>query len=565
MRRLFLTGIAVSLCLAVRAQGTEEEIIARAAGATTAEELDAAVYERFADLLARPLNINAPESALAASGLFSPFQIASIGDYRSTSGDILSAMELSLLDGFSSEKVARLRPFLRFEGRLGASAKGVHGDVLGQGKIAAASTWKAKARVSVGERFGAAWSPHGSRYLQVSGGRWQLLAGDFRAKFGQGLVLWSGFSVAGVSTPAAMARTSSGILPTWSWTEGNALRGVAGSIRFGRLRASAFLNWQGALQTGANATLLLRRGQLGATFLRREKRGDQDGQLLVSMDFFHGLGRAEIFGEVALDALPRAVAAVGGLRFPAGDRLRWAMAGRYYPADFLSPLGGSLRASTKVSNEAGLSFSGEYASEKRRTLRGVTGFGNSVPVLQLLLTADACRAVDGEKRQLKLLGRADWQLTDAWAFHIQATERLRRGYNTPGSRTEFRTDLRWSNGKISSATRIYLTASEKAALLLYQEGGYKDEKTSLYLRGTLFFADSWQDRIYAYERDAPGSFSVPAFYGRGWKLSLMAGRKLRLPRGLSLRCYLKASWLSYPWTAGKAAKAELKGQLTCGF
>ena len=89
MRRLFLTGIAVSLCLAVRAQGTEEEIIARAAGATTAEELDAAVYERFADLLARPLNINAPESALAASGLFSPFQIASIGDYRSTSGGYL--------------------------------------------------------------------------------------------------------------------------------------------------------------------------------------------------------------------------------------------------------------------------------------------------------------------------------------------------------------------------------------------------------------------------------------------------------------------------------------------
>ena len=560
MRRLILTGIAISLCLAVRAQGTEEELIARAAGVTDVEELDAAVYERFADLLSRPVNVNAPESVLVASGLFSPFQIASIGDYRAGSGDILSATELSLLDGFSAEKVARLRPFLRFDGRLGSPATGVHGDMVGQGKWAGASAWKAKARVTVGERFGAAWSPSGSRYLQLTGGRWQLLAGDFRAKFGQGLVLWSGFSVAGVSTPSALARTSSGISPTWSWTDGNALRGVAGSVRFGRLRTAVFVNVRDVLQTGANATLLLRRGQMGATVLRREKSETKDGQLLVSADGFYGLGRAEVFGEMALDVLPRAMAAVGGVRFPAGERVRWAVAGRYYPTDFSSALGGSLRSSTKVANETGLSFSGEYGSERRRTLRGVTGFGNSVQALRLLLTADLCRAVEGEKRQLKAVGRMDWQISDAWSLQLQVSERLRRGYNTPDNRTELRTDLRWSNGRLSATTRLHAVACEKASLLLYQEGGYKNAKTSLYMRGTLFFADSWQDRIYAYERDAPGSFSVPAFYGRGWKLSLMAGRKVRF-RSVRLQGYLKASLLAYPWTPDKSAKTELKAQL----
>ena len=566
MRRMILLGIAVSLCTAVHAQGTEEEIIAAAAGVTEVEQLDATVYERFADLLARAVCINAPESSLLASGLFSPFQVASIGDYRASHGDILSAMELSLVDGFNEEKVARLRPFLRFDGRLGAPATGVHGDAVGQGKYAGSMAWKGKARVTVGERFGAAWSPSGSRYLMASGGRWQLLAGDFRAKFGQGLVLWSGFSVAGVSTPSALARTSSGISPTWSWTERNALRGVAGSVRFGRLRTSAFVNWREVLLTGANATLLLRRGQMGATFLRREKAGDRDGQLLVSVDGFYGIGRAEVFGEMALDALPRALAAVGGVRFPAGDRIRWALAGRYYPSRYSAPLGGALRSSTKVSNETGLSFSGEYGSERRRTLRGVTGFGNSVQTLRLLLTADLCRAVDGEKRQLKAVGRMDWQMTDAWALQVQLTERLRRGYNTPDNRFEFRGDLRWSNGRLNSATRLHTVACEKASLLVYQEGGYKDAKSSLYLRGTLFFADNWQDRIYAYERDAPGSFSVPAFYGRGWKLSLMAGRKISpfshpSLRSLRLRFYLKASLVSYPWTPDKTAKTEIKGQL----
>ena len=564
MRRMFLLGIAVSLCTAVHAQGTEEEIIAAAAGVTEVEQLDAVVYERFTDLLSHPLCINAPESALVASGLFSPFQVASIGDYRASHGDILSAMELSLVDGFNQEKVTRLRPFLRFDGRLDAPATGVHGDVIGQGKWSGEAAWKAKARVTVGERFGAAWSPSGSRYLLVSGSRWQLLLGDFRARFGQGLVLWNSFSMTGVSTPSALARTSSGISPTWSWTDGQTLRGVAGSARWGRIRTSAFVHWRDGLQTGANALLLLRRGQVGATVLRREKRENEDGQLLISLDFFHALGRAEVFGEIALDALPQAVATIGGVRFPAGDRFRWAAAARYYPALFSSALGGALRSSTKVGNETGLSFTGAYASERRQTLRGVTGFGNSVQVLRLLLTADLCRAVDGQKRQLKAVGRMDWQMTGAWALQVQLTERLRRGYNTPDNRTELRTDLRWSNGRLSATTRLHAVTSEKAALLLYQEGGWKDAKTALYLRGTLFCADSWQDRIYAYERDAPGSFSVPAFYGRGWKLSLMAGRKARF-RSLRFQGYLKASLLSYPWTSDKSAKGELKCQVTCGF
>lgn len=564
MRRFILCGILVSLCLPVRAQGTEEEMIAAAAGVAEVEQLEEAEYERFADLLSRPLCVNAPESALAASGLFSPFQIASIGDYRARHGDILSATELSLLDGFNAEKVALLRPFLRFDGQLGSAGTGIRGDVLGQGKWSGSTAWKAKARVNVGERFGAAWSPSGSRYLQVSGSRWQVLLGDFRARFGQGLVLWNSFSMTGVSTPSALARTSSGITPTWSWTDGQTLRGLAGSARWGRIRTSAFVHWRDGLQTGANALLLLRRGQLGVTVLRREKRENEDGQLLASVDFFHGLGKAEVFGEIALDALPRAVAAVGGVRFPAGDRIRWAAAARYYPPKYSAPLGGALRSSTKVGNEAGFSFSGEYASERRRTLLGRTGFGSSVPVLQLLLTADACRAVVGEKRQLKMVGRMDWQLSDAWAMQVQLTERLRRGYNTPDNRAELRTDLRWYNGRLSATTRVHAVTSEKTALLLYQEGGWKDAKTALYLRGTLFFADSWQDRIYAYERDAPGSFSVPAFYGRGWKLSLMAGRKARF-RSLRFQGYLKASLLSYPWTPDKSAKVELKCQVTCGF
>ena len=93
---------------------------------------------------------------------------------------------------------------------------------------------------------------------------------------------------------------------------------------------------------------------------------------------------------------------------------------------------------------------------------------------------------------------------------------------------------------------------EQWAWLSYLEAGYKKEKTALYLRGTLFKVDKWNDRIYAYERDSPGNFNVPVYYGRGWALSLYARW-----RWLSLR----AATTRYPWTPDKEPKYELKLQV----
>ena len=39
--------------------------------------------------------------------------------------------------------------------------------------------------------------------------------------------------------------------------------------------------------------------------------------------------------------------------------------------------------------------------------------------------------------------------------------------------------------------------------------------------------DKWEDRIYVYERDIQGAFSVPAYYGRGCSLSAVAAVKRR--------------------------------------
>jgi hypothetical protein len=86
----------------------------------------------------------------------------------------------------------------------------------------------------------------------------------------------------------------------------------------------------------------------------------------------------------------------------------------------------------------------------------------------------------------------------------------------------------------------------------------------LYLRQGFFFIDDWDDRIYVYEHDAPGSFTAPAMYGRGLWTSVSAGMKL----SSRLRMYARAAYTGYTFMEQekkKPGKAELKLQLQCRF
>ena len=108
-----LCALLIAGSLTLHAQ--EKEILALT-GAASIEELDEAEYDRLCTLLASPLSINTASLArLQSSGLLTRFQAVSIADYRSRSGDILSAVELGLVDGFTPESAAALAPFLSFQ------------------------------------------------------------------------------------------------------------------------------------------------------------------------------------------------------------------------------------------------------------------------------------------------------------------------------------------------------------------------------------------------------------------------------------------------------------------
>lgn len=102
--------------------------------------------------------------------------------------------------------------------------------------------------------------------------------------------------------------------------------------------------------------------------------------------------------------------------------------------------------------------------------------------------------------------------------------------------------------------------------LAFAEVGFKQEndarRIQAYVRMTAFVIDSWDDRIYVYERDVPGAFSVPAYYGRGYSLSGVAGYKWK--KSLSLNARLSS--LEYPgMIEKKPGKTGLSMQLLWDF
>lgn len=117
---------------------------------------------------------------------------------------------------------------------------------------------------------------------------------------------------------------------------------------------------------------------------------------------------------------------------------------------------------------------------------------------------------------------------------------------------------RWGNVVQAAVVEQGNETNSNWGALGYLEGGYKGERLSAYLRLTGFSVSDWAARIYCYERDAPGTFSVPAYSGRGIAVSAYGGWKHRFPRWFILKIYLRAA---FTWRPGRDFTPSFRLQL----
>ena len=510
MRRLLLL-------LALSGPTGFQQALLTLTGASCVEELSEDEVQHYQSLAAHPVDLNlAGRSRLLSTGLLTPFQVASLLDYRTRTGAVLSWAELALVDGFNARFVEALREFA-FLGVPEGEAPGKREDrrlrqsltLRGAWRPSEAAAWGAKYEAALGERAAFFASvrttlsdpkpgfPTLSAAYYGRGVLGQLVVGHFNARFGQGLVQWSGFQLSGYSSLGALRKNGTGFSPTGSY--GADLLGVAADWHFGPWRLSTAYSW-----TGQRPILNLERSWRTVT------AGLTATDEAASLEARVSLPGWSLFGEVAY-AWRRGVSALAGAYLVPVYGHRWGCLLRWYgPAD-----------------------------------KRYSGLAAGYEAPSFSATLDAGWRTDTGAQQYKSV--VQWQPALAWrgiGFRpaLRLAGRFRPDETVP-LRLELRATLGAEYGPWLLGGRYDLVRGCGWAWHWYAEAARRQPEWSAYLRGGLFKVDDWDDRIYVYERDAPGSFSVPARYGRGWSASLyLAWQPVRRHS-----LWLRLETVQYPW------------------
>lgn len=663
MKLLFLLSLILAMQIQRQQLSRFEDAVLLLCGAGTLEELSEDEWERYRHLADHPLDLNAcTRSAMLSSGLFSPFQAASLLDRRMRDGDILSYTELGYTDGFTPELARALSHFVVLRSRnppgkpsvpqlhaslllrtscsgsssvpaaraalqtaAAHSTSGANSTAFGKNPSAATSNsasgkndpfsgsaaFGIKTAISLEGRLDAFWSARksysdrtfgpGTISLAIYGksipGR--ILLGDYSARFGQGLLLWSGFSIAGFSSVQSFRRNASGLSASSSFAR--TLHGIGLDLALGRSTISAV--WSTPVQStnprllALNYNHIFRTSSTGATLL-----ADPGRLYAASIDFRAGLPRLSLSGEFAFELLPAsaavaASAAVPSLAAPAvaasasvapvsaasatpqpdspaaifvpagllsavwtpsyGNRL--AVLARYYPQNWSQLAASPPSTFSTAKDEFGSAFLFQSA---RYTLSLDLARRLSEANWQYRLLASANLPF-----RLGLPGRTQRKVNSSTGIDgtisVRSLSRFRPSQSLP-FRQDLRCDLKLELNRFKLNTRCNLLWCRNFAMLGYIEPGFSDQFFSLWFRLTGYSVPSWDDRISTWERDIPGSFTVPARYGKGLALSCTSSLTIQRKR-LRHRLNARLSYDVYSRKETLTRKPELKLQYRMDF
>ena len=562
MRVVFVVMLHL-LCWKVVAQDGEIDYIMRFIGVSSPEDVDMNEVEMLSDLLYNPLRINlASVGALESSGLFSRFQVAALADYRSRHGDIISWLELASVDGFSKSFVDVLMPFVSLSG--GNPSQGAGGRFL-DGEVAVRTALKQtsgtdgklqwnygmKSKIDVGQQVHIAFGfnrPYAAQetfpedysvslqydFRKVRG---KLLVGDFNARFGQGLALWNASFISGLDSPDTFMKKPSGLSRCWSYNGSSAYSGVASEFCMGQLSLSSFVAVIGLKDVVDKpeklsflpAVNLMWRSIYGHVSMTDYIEFCPSGTMKSawsSVDMALCLRGVNMFGEAAYSWQDRKYKLFAGTDFCAGGESRMAVQMRHF-----------------VKESTGLSWAASYG----------TGYSRHKGTVSLDAVCYDSPKGDEERvsHQARVKASWEWMILENLRFKFRADERFRT-WGQP-FRTALRAEWHGEHGPFCANIRADALWCRGFAAAGYVEGGYRTDRLSAYLRQGFFHVDNWDDRIYVYERDVPGSFTVPALYGRGLWLSAVVSYKATRALKFAARC----SYTAY-YKKVKPGKAELK-------
>ena len=425
-----------------------------------------------------------------------------------------------------------------------------------------------------------------SAYLQLKlpGRLRQLVVGRYKLAAGMGLVLGQSFQLGKLATLQSLGRTTATIRPHASRSESGYFQGVAATVALSRpLSLSSFVSSrpidatladstaartlitsgyhrtptemgkkgnthltaagsrltfsQGALRMGATAVFTALDRPLAPQRQTLYRRHDAHGQHFLNMglDYAYTHHRLALSGETATDG-HGALATVNSLSLQPSARLSLMALQRFYSYRYTTLYGHSFGDGSRTQNESGVYLGATWNPLPHLRLQGYADYAyfpwaryqvsfsshSSDFLLQATWQRGRFTLLARHRSHLRQRDNADKTALIANDEHRQRlalTFDSRRGWTA-------RTQLDLAYTRYEQADRGWL---------LSQHFAFSASPLQLSLMAALFHTDSYQSRIYVYERQLQHEFAFPTYYGHGLRLAAYARCDLTSRLRMALR------------------------------
>ncbi len=631
MKKLFILLITLLCSYALRAQdaaATTEQIIADIFEKFTAESDETIDYESFYDDLMfcaeNPINLNQTNrEELEKLQFLSEIQIENLISYVYENGSMQTIYELQLVEGLDMTDIRRMLPFVRLGDSDDSKSKIYWNDLLKYGKnellfrldkgletkegyqftpnedVNAPTVnpklylgnelynslkyrFHYKDRIQfgfsgekdAGEQF---WGTSNKGYdlyslhaqLNNFGKFKTIVLGDFRANFGQGLVLHPEFGMGKSSYVLNVTPRSSGLKKFSSTDEYNFFRGVGVTLKLDKFEVSAFYSnkmidgdtvngaFTSIIKTGYHRTLdeLSKKQtvnqqivggnvtytnlnlQIGITAVHTEL----DNTLVPDKtvyNYFYFSGKRQttggvfyryrwkklnLFGETAVTD-NGSIATLNGCYFSPVSQLSLVVLQRYYSPEYDTFYASSFAETSRINNESGLYLGAEVRPFRKWKLAAYADsyrfpwpkYGIDAPSVgnDYLFQADFAA-----KRNLNMYWRFKYEEKQT---NLSTTGAV-MPVIVPLQKTSLRYQLTYSYGNFSFKNVLEGNLSRQAGtdwtygVIASQDVSYTFQRIPLKMdvRFQFFDAQDYENRFYSYEKDVLYAFSIPMYYGLG--------------------------------------------------
>lgn len=389
---------------------------------------------------------------------------------------------------------------------------------------------------------GKKWDYGGYIQLNDLGKIKTLVAGDYQATYGYGLVVGSPFKWGKTAYIQSTATTDEGLKKLSSIGDGyNGFHGIGMMARMGKkANISTFYSLQNEKNNswnhvvGVNVTSKWKKIKVGVTAIENiskptqahvendiknepqsEKR-ETNTQALIGANARYNYGKIDLWGEVAVSQGTQwGIAGITGMRYTPVSDVNLLAIYRYYSPYYSNPYANALCSWSRMRDEHGGYIGLEYNKLKNWQLSTF---------------------VDVWKNGYEVMAQGDWLPKQNYHMHMRFRVKDKDEACTYSLRWNMAYQMgRWKMKTQADGNLVKGALTYGWSVLQDVEYRFSGFPIVVQMRAQFFDAREWTNRIYIYEHDVLYAYAMPFVYGIGGRFLLNARYKINDTFSLYLR------------------------------